>query len=86
MHAIILDQFRNGPGHEKVSFGEYDLYDTTNRTRRITPSNHDTLMPGMSITMAIRIGMYTSAQFSGCPNPGCKRDAIIARDEKVKRW
>ena len=86
MHAIILDQFRNGPGQDKVSVGEYDLYDTTNRIRKITSLDHDTLMPGTNITMAMRIGMYTSAQNSGCPNPGCKPDAVTAKDEKVKRW
>ena len=83
MHAIILDQFRNGPGKDKVSFGEYDLYDTTNGIRKISSLDHDTLLPGTSITMAMRVGMY---QYSGCPTPGCKSNAIIAKDEKVKRW
>ena len=86
MHAITLDQFRAGPGHEKVSFGEYDLYDTTSQIRRMISSDHEVLMPGMSLTMAMRIGLYKYGPDISYLKPGYKLNVMARIKERDREW
>ena len=72
INAIILDQFKAGPGHDKVSYGEYELFNTIDARQPLSDSELGMLIPGMSITMAFVIGIYDKQLLTKCPRPGCK--------------
>ena len=58
INAIILDQFKSGPGCEKVLCGGYELFNTIDSRQRLSTSDLEALVPVMSITMAFVIGLY----------------------------
>ncbi|KAF6232821.1 hypothetical protein HO173_009035 [Letharia columbiana] len=58
INAIVLDQFKVGSAHEKVSCGEYELFNGVDSRQPLSDSGLGTLVSGMSITMAFVIGLY----------------------------
>jgi len=72
LKAIIHDQFYYGPGNEKVSAGEYEIFNTKDSSQLITQRNFSLLRPGSAITMAMVIGSYEEGVKDQCPKPGCK--------------
>ncbi|KAF2835247.1 hypothetical protein M501DRAFT_942486 [Patellaria atrata CBS 101060] len=73
LRAVLVEQFRNGPGYEKVLAGEFELFNSMDSTQDISGhEDSETLIPGMRITMAIIIGQYDWRGSNRCPRPGCK--------------
>lgn len=72
INAIILDQFRVGPGHDKVSCGEYELFNSIDARQPLSDPELEMLIPGMSITMAFVIGLYEQQPVKKCPRPSCQ--------------
>ncbi|KAL9046037.1 MAG: hypothetical protein Q9214_001031 [Letrouitia sp. 1 TL-2023] len=69
LRAIISEQFKAGPGHENVLFGEYELFNTFNTSQRLSESELDGLVP--DITMAFVIGRSVSHAMNLCPRAKC---------------
>ena len=65
--AIILGQFKAGPGHDKVSCGEYELFDSTDARKPLSDPELGMLIPDMSIIMAFVIGPYEQQPLKMCP-------------------
>jgi hypothetical protein len=86
LEAIIKDQFRVGPGSEKVSSGEYELFNTFDASQTLSKSTFDTLTPGMSITMAIIIGKYGEPCLNKCPRVGCNSTRIVTNQAGGLIW
>lgn len=84
--AIILDQFKVGPGHDKVLCGEYELFNTIDTRQSFSGSEFKTLVPGMSITMAFVIGLYEHQPVKECPRPGCRTREFRALKTGGRRW
>ena len=86
LEAIILEQFNAGPGHKKISAGEYELFNTFDSTQIISRSEFEGLTPGMSITMAIIIGLYDNGLLKCCPRPGCQSVKFTTSKAGGKIW
>ncbi|MCJ1261586.1 hypothetical protein MMC22_001451 [Lobaria immixta] len=72
INAIILDQFKVGPGHDKVLCGEYELFNTFDTRQILSGSELETLVPGMNVTMAFTIRKFEHQSVKECPRPGCR--------------
>jgi aryl carrier-like protein len=79
LHAIILDQFRSGPGHAKVFAGEYEVFSTNDASQLITEESFGLLRPGTSLTMALVIGIYSGMPHDWCPKPGCSSALTVKK-------
>jgi hypothetical protein len=86
MQVIIKDQFKSGPGHEKVFAGEYELFCTDDSSKIITEHNISLLCPGSTVTMAMIIGRYSESPKNVCPRPGCHSHCIIRSDAGGMIW
>lgn len=84
--AIILEQFKAGPGCKKICAGEYELFNTFDSTQIICGSEFQGLTPGMSITMAIVVGLYDGGSLERCPRPGCKSVKFTPSEAGGKTW
>ncbi|KAF2655323.1 hypothetical protein K491DRAFT_433694 [Lophiostoma macrostomum CBS 122681] len=84
--AIIEVHFAEGPGHQKIAAGEYELFDPLNRNEVISPLSFEGLRPGMSLTLAFVIGKYHDAieRTGRCPRPGCRSQSIRTQDDGAK--
>ncbi|CZR59947.1 uncharacterized protein PAC_09842 [Phialocephala subalpina] len=80
VHAIIADQFSAGPGSNKVKAGEYLLFNSLDSSKILLQPHTESLIPGMSITMALIIGRYGSITLDGCPRIGCVSRNIEASE------
>ncbi len=85
LETIIIAQFKNGPGYRKICAGEYELFNTLDSSQIISPTENEVLTPGLSITMAIIVGKYTSHS-DRCPKPGCKSDEFVSDQSGRKMW
>ncbi|KAK3178011.1 hypothetical protein OEA41_000143 [Lepraria neglecta] len=61
LEAIILDQFQDGLGHQKVRAGEYELFKSLDSSQIVDRSVEEPLTPGLAITMAIIFGHHQNA-------------------------
>ena len=86
INAIILDQFKVGPGHDKVSCGEYELFNSIDAKQPLSDSELGMLIPGMSITMAFVIGIYEQQPLKKCPRPGCPTRQFTTLASGGRRW
>ena len=86
LEAIIEDQFRDGLGHQKVSAGEYELFNSFDSSKAVALSEDQTLTPGMAITMAIVIGQYESGPLSHCLRPDCRSTRVTPNDAGGISW
>ena len=66
---IIKHRFQDGPGAIEVSADNYELFNTRDSRKTISPSVR--LLPGACITMAILISKLELAD-EQCPMPQCK--------------
>ncbi|RTE85301.1 hypothetical protein BHE90_000154 [Fusarium euwallaceae] len=80
VHAIILDHFSTGPGSDKVKAEEYLLFNSLDSSQTLLQRQTESLIPGMSITMAFIIGRYGSIALGNCPRVGCVSRKIEASD------
>lgn len=86
INAIILDQFKIGPGHDKVACGEYELFNSIDARKPLSESEPGMLIPGMSITMAFVIGLYEQQAVKKCPRPGCQTREFSTLATGGRRW
>ena len=86
INAILLDQFKAGPGHDKVSYGEYELFNSIDAKQPLSDSELGMLIPGMSITMAFVIGIYEQQPLKKCPRPGCQTRQFSTLPSGGRRW
>ena len=86
INAIISDQFKFGPGRNKVSCGEYELFNSNDTRQSLSDSELDVLIPGMSITMAFVVGRYEQQPLKWCPRPGCQTQHFITVATGGRRW
>ena len=82
LEAIILDQFRTGPGHDKVFAGEYELFDSNDPTLVLTSDTP--LRPALSVTMSIVVGRYDHSPHESCPKPGCRSRQFSRHKAAIK--
>ena len=80
------DQFCDGLGHQKVSAGEYELFNTFDSSKTVSLSADQSLMPGMAITMAIVIGQYESGPLSHCPRLDCRSTRVVPNEAGGMSW
>ncbi|SLM40482.1 hypothetical protein LPUS_11299 [Lasallia pustulata] len=79
VEAIIRDQFKVGPGSQKVLDGNYELLDARN-SRVISGSAWTGLIPGMSIKMAIVLEqLFIDADC--CPMSHCYSQTLLTLPE-----
>lgn len=71
VRAIIWAQFSESLARQKVSSGEYELFNSLD-SAQILAHPEDQLRPGTSITMAMVIGHYGPVSLKWCPRPGCR--------------
>ena len=71
---------------KKIRAGEYELFNTLDSSQIISRAESEVLTPGMSITMAIIVGRYHSADFNRCPRPGYKSEIFISSESGGKTW
>ncbi|KAH0562695.1 hypothetical protein GP486_002638 [Trichoglossum hirsutum] len=76
LEAIIKDRFKTGPGRLQVLNGEYEIFNTKDSKQLISDTEGASLLPGMSITMAIIIEQHPSKS-KCCPNPQCSSRAFV---------
>lgn len=86
INAIILDQFRVGPGHDKVSCGEYELFNSIDARQPLSDPELEMLIPGTSITMAFVIGLYEQQPVKKCPRPSCQTREFSTPATGGQRW
>ncbi|EEU37031.1 uncharacterized protein NECHADRAFT_86719 [Fusarium vanettenii 77-13-4] len=80
VHAIILDHFSTGPGSGKVKAEEYLLFNSLDSSQILLQARTESLMPGMSITMAFIIGRHGPTTLGNCPRAGCVSSKIETSD------
>lgn len=81
-----MDQFRDGLGRQKVSAGEYELFNSFDSSKAVTLSENQSLTPGMAITMAIVYGYYESGPLSHCPRPDCRTNRVVPNESGGMSW
>ena len=90
LEAIIGDQFSDGSGHQKVSAGEYELFNTFDSSKAVTLSENQSLTPGMAITMAIVYGYYNDyyklRPLNHCPRPDCRSRRVVPNEAGGMSW
>lgn len=86
LEALIEDQLRDGLGHQKVSAGEYELFNSFDSSKAIILSDDQSLTPGMAITMAIVYGYYESGPLSHCPRPDCRTNRVMPNEAGGMSW
>ena len=86
INAIILDQCKVGPGHNNVSCGEYELFNSIDARQLLSECELGMLVPGMSITMAFVIGLYEQQPVKECPRPGCQTREFSMLATGGRRW
>ena len=90
LEAIIGDQFSDGLGHQKVSAGEYELFNTFDSSKAVTLSENQSLTPGMAITMAIVYGYYNEyyklRPLHRCPRPDCRSRRVVPNEAGGMSW
>ena len=84
--AIIEDQFPEGLGHQKVSAGEYELFNSFDSSKAVTLSEDQCLTPGIAITMAIVYGYYESGPLTRCPRPDCRSSRVAPNEAGGMSW
>lgn len=70
LQLIIRDRFKEGPGHEDVQAGNYELFNTKNSSQTLESLSLDRLLSSMSLTMAILISQMDAID-EICPMPQC---------------
>ena len=75
-----------GPGSAKVTAGEYELFNTFDRSQIISQSDFEDLTPGASITMAIIIGQCGKGPVERCPKPGCQSSKLVPDEAGGQKW
>lgn len=86
LEAIILEQFQDGLGHQKVRAGEYELFNSLDSSQIVDRSVEEPLTPGLAITMAIIIGLYESGPLNRCPRPECRSTNVTQKEAGGIIW
>lgn len=86
LEAIILEQFQDGLGHQKVRAGEYELFNSLDSSQIVDRSVEEPLTPGLAITMAIIIGQYQSRPLNQCPRPECRSTNVTQKEAGGIIW
>lgn len=86
LELLIKHRFKEGPGHEQVEAGDYELFNTKNSKQTIGSSSFmTTLLPGMHVTMAILI-QKMSKTLEVCPMPRCRSQNTEAAPGGGRKW
>lgn len=85
--AIIVAHFSSGPSHAKVSAREYELFDPLDYSEIGSKSNFNSLIPGMSLTIAFIISRYSNAfdENERCPRLDCQSSKFTSLDCRKQR-
>lgn len=81
----IKVRFKEGPGKTEVMAGDFEIFNAKNTNQIITASGSNTLLPGMSINMAIVL----EKEFAGgdkCPIPHCASNIFLEAVGGGKTW
>ena len=73
VEALLVEikaRFREGPGKNEVVAGDFEIFNAKNTAQLLATSDHNVLLPGMSINMAI-ILEQAFPRDDKCPMPHC---------------
>ena len=70
LNTEIKVRFKKGLGRREVLAGDYEIFNARNTAHVLTITGNDTLVPGMSIHMAVVVGIGAS-HHGKCPRPQC---------------
>ena len=70
LNMEITVRFKDGLGRRKVLAGDYEIFNARNTAHVLTITGNDTLVPGMSIHMAVVVGIEAS-HHGKCPRVQC---------------
>lgn len=86
VEAIMLDQFRDGIGYQKVSTGNYELFNSLDSSQIVTLSEDECLTPGLAITMAMIVFQFGFAISKRCPKRDCRSSKVAPNDAGGMTW
>lgn len=81
----IKARFKEGPGKTEVIAGDFQIFNAKNTNQIITASGSNTLLPGMSIYMAIVLEKEF-ADGDKCPMPHCASSKFSEAVGGGKTW
>ena len=84
VESIIAARFVHVSGYEEISATNYELFNTLDSSQIVSRAENETIMPGLSITMAIVIFENLHAPF--CPRPGCSSQRMIMNGSGGSTW
>ncbi len=90
MQAVILEQFKSGPGSTSVRSGDYEIANASNCEQLVTADSFTGLIPGMNLRMAIvlyrRESLENQSTMESCPIPGCGAQGCEDTKGGGKTW
>ena len=85
LHQEIKVRFKNGLGKREVLAGDYEIFNARNTDRVLTVTGNDNLYPGMSIHMAVVVGIEAD-HHGNCPRVQCPSQTFKYGDYGGKIW
>ena len=85
LNAEIRVRFKQGPGRPEVLAGEYEISNAKDSNQVLSIANDDSLLPGMSITMAIIMERRLGEE-ERCPRPGCLSRCFVGASCGGRTW
>lgn len=88
VEALLVEikaRFREGPGKNEVMAGDFDIFNAKNTAQLLATSDHNVLLPGMSINMAI-IFKLAFAPDDRCLMPHCASKTFVEALGGGRTW
>lgn len=85
LNAEIKVRFKEGPGGKEVKAGRYEMFNTRNTDLLLTATADSSLLPGMSVSMAIVLEKR-SEDGDECPMPHCTSRTFVDALGGGKTW
>lgn len=85
LYAEINERFKQGPGRTEVMAGDFELFNPKNAKQVLTISDGSSLLPGMSINMAIVLEKEFP-EGDKCPMPYCISKTFVEAVGGGRTW
>ena len=85
LNAEIKERFKQGPGRTEVMAGDFELFNAKNAKQVLTISDGSSLLPGMSINMAIVLEKEFP-EGDKCPMPCCISKTFVPAVGGGRTW
>lgn len=85
LNAEIRARFKEGHGMAEVMAGDFEIFDAKDSEQVLTTSGRGTLLPGMSVNMAVIL----EKEFGGddkCPMPRCPSRSFVNAFGGGRTW